>query len=247
MRKKVLIILLVLSLSLSFIGYYIYTGIQNRNKCEATYIKNADGDKIGISYNGRNYYEWDYMFDNYFEHSGACAEDGFPYVLVKHEDERKSEFIYIKQDKFSDYVFFKNDYFGYISEFYDKNRDFIVIGFDLPERFVDENFVFPTIDNNIVNEVWMSHSDDYEIIKDKETVDKIVECAKSDGKIKLDKSIVGYIKKHSSDRHCLWLKYEGYPIIEEFHIEETEDGRYIVAQYAVEDYYNLYWQDEAHQ
>ena len=247
MKKKVLVIVLMFSLLVSFTAYYIYTGIQNRNKCEATYIKDKSGLPIGISYNGRNYYEWGYMFDNYFEPYDICAYDGFPYELVKKEDEINSEVVYIKQDKFSDYIFLVDDYFSYLSEVYDKNRDIIVVNFDPPERFFDENFVFPTKEENKVDEIWMSHSSSYEIITDKATVDKIVKCAKSDGKIELDKDIYDYIKKYSADHHCLWLKYEGYPIVEEFHIKETEDGRYIIDQYTPEEYDTIYWEEEAHQ
>ena len=252
MRKKVLIILLVLSLLLSFTGYYIYTGIQNRNKCEAKYIKDADGEIIGISYNEKNYYEWDYMIDNsFFEYDDSTIYDGYPYNLVVDEEESYTEYIYIEQDEFSDYTLHFDNYFFYFSETYDKNRDFIVenrSNYSRNEKYVDENFVFPTIESNKVNEVWMSlFSEDKGNIKNKEIVDKIVECAKSDGKIELDKDIYDYIKKYSTDHHCLWLKYEGYPIVEEFHIEETEDGRYIVSQYDIEDYYRLSQEDEAHQ
>ncbi len=247
MKNKVIIILLIFSLLFSVIGYCIYIGIKNRNKCEATYIRDETGLQIGVSYNGRNYYEWGYMFDNYFEPNNVCAYNGFPYELVKQEDENKTEFIYIKQDEFSDYVFLFDDYFCYLSEIYDKNRDIIVMNFDPPERFIDENFVFPTIENNAVDEVWLSSSSSYEIIKDKSIVDKIVKCIKSVEKIELDKEIYDYIKKYSYDHHCFYLKYENYPVIEKFYIKETEDGRYIVDQYTPEEYDTIYWEEEAHQ
>ncbi len=251
MKKKIFKIVLVFSLLLSFTGYYIYTGIENRDKCEATYIKDEDGDIIGISYNGRNYLEWDYMISyGYFEYEDTLTYEGYPYDLIVNEDEPYHDSIYIEQDKFSDYALTFDNYFFYFSETYDKNRDFIVENlsdYSRNEKYVDENFVFPTLENNKVDEVWMSKSSSYEIIKNKETVAKIVKCAKSDGKIELDKDIYDYIKKYSADYHCLWLKYEGYPIIEEFHIKETEDGRYIVDQYDIEEYYRLSREDEAHQ
>ena len=250
MKKKIIILLLVFSLLLSFTGYYIYTGIQNRNKCEATYIKDDDGDIIGISYNGRNYLEWEYMISyGYFLSDDSTTYEGYPYDLVVSEEETYSDFIYIEQDKFSDYALQFDKYFFYYSETYDKNRNFIVENnrYDFNDKYVDENFVFPTIEDNEVDEIWMSLSSSYDVIKDKETVDKIVECAKSEGKIELDKAIVGYIKKRSHDNHCIHLKYKGYPIVEEFHIAETEDGKYIVEQYATEEYYWLHREDEAHQ
>ena len=48
--------------------------------------------------------------------------------------------------------------------------------------YVKEDFVFPTLESNEIDEVWMSLlSDGKYNIKDKETVSKIVECAKSKG------------------------------------------------------------------
>ncbi len=143
-------------------------------------------------------------------------------------------------------------YFEFYCENFDENENFII---NQPNHttslyfpFIREDFSYPTVENNEVAEIWMSRSssDEYNI-KDKETVDKIVECAKSDGEIPLDKDIVEYIKEYSCDNHCFYLKYVGYPLIEDFHIEETEDGRYIVDQYTAEEYDTIYYQDEAHQ
>ena len=253
MKKKVLIMMLVFSLLLSFTIVYIYTGIQNRNKCEATYIKDADGDKIGISYNGRNYYDlYSMMEDGFFGAEVSTDLDDFPlpYSLVSAEEETYSEYIYIEQDDFSDYALCFDGYFYYYSETFDKNRDFIIDNnsYHPTEIYVDENFSFPTIENNSVDEVWMSQSsDDKDNIKDKQIVNKVVECAKSDGEIELDKDMYDYIKKYSWDNHCFYLKCEGYPIVEEFHLEETEDGRYIVDQYTPEEYNTIYREEEAHQ
>ena len=227
-----------------------YTGIQNRNKCEATYIKASDGGIIGVSYKGRNYLGLDYLTSfGFFEYEDTLTYEGYPYDLIVCEDEPNSKNIYIEQDSFLGYIFRFDNYFSFFSERYDNGKDFVIVdfGYGLPEICVDENFVFPTIENNVVDEVWMSKSSSYEIIKDKETVNKIVKCAKSDGKIELDKEVYDYIKKYSADHHCLWLKYEDYPIVEEFQIEETEDGRYIVSQYDIEEYYKLSREDEAHQ
>ncbi len=238
-------------LIISFFVICIYTGIQNRNKCEATYIKESDGGIIGVSYKGRNYLELDYMTSfGFFEHEDTLTYEGYPYDLIVCEDEKNSKNIYIEQDSFLAYIFHFDNYFSFFSEKHDNGKDFIIVdfGYGLPEICVDENFVFPTIENNVVDEVWMSRSsDDEDNIKEKEIVNKIVECAKSNGKIELDKEIVDYIKKYSWDHHCFYLKYEGYPIVEEFQIEETEDGRYIVSQYDIEEYYKLSREDEAHQ
>ena len=252
MKKKIAIIVLVFFLLLSFTGYYIYTGIQNRDKCEATYIKDEDGYEIGISYNGRNYYDlYTMMEDGYYGPHISNEFDDFPspYDFVTAEDEIYSEFVYIEQEKFSDYALNFDGYFYYYSETFDENRDFIIDNnrYHFTEIYVDENFVFPTIENNEVEAVWMSaSSSDEDNITEKETVKKIVKCIKSNGEIELDKEIVDYIKKYSWDYHCFCLKYKGYPIVEQFHIEETEPGRYIVHQFTPEEYNTLYFDDEAH-
>ena len=254
MKKKVIIItVILLTFSLSFTGYYIYTGIQNRNKCEATYIKHENGYLEGISYNGRNYYDFCSMAEEgiYGEHVSAEFDDyPAPYKLVMAEDnETYSKKVYIKQDKFSDYTLNFDKYFFYYSETYDKNRNFIVKNnrYDFNEIYVDENFVFPTIENNEVEAVWMSASaSDEDHITDKETVDKIVKCIKSNGEIELDKVIVGYIKKRSWDYHCFCVKYKDYPIIEQFHISKTEEGKYIIKQFTPEEYNTVYYDDELH-
>jgi len=139
---------------------------------------------------------------------------------------------------------------SFYSEKFDKDKNFLrcdIWGRTSDDLYVKEDFIYPTIYENEVSEVWMSHSSDNEDnIKDIETVAKIVECAKSDGKIELDKYIYDYIKKYSADYHCLWLKYEGYPIIEEFHIKETEEGKYIIKQFTPEEYNTVYYDDELH-
>ena len=253
-KKTIILISLFLVVLISFFTVYIYTGKQNKNKCEATYIKDKNGYEIGISYNGRNYYDfYTMMEDGYY---GAHISDEFddfplPYSLVTaRENEIGSNNVYIEQDKFSNYALSFDKYFNYYSGVYDSNKDFIVLNnkYEFIEIYVDENFVFPTIENNKVNEIWMSlSSDDEDNITDTEMVNNMVECAKSNGDIELEKEIVDHIKKYSWDYHCFYLKYEGYPIVEEFHIEETEDGRYIIDQYTPEEYNTIYWEEEAHQ
>ena len=52
-----------------------------------------------------------------------------------------------------------------------------------------------------------------------------------------------FIVANSWDNHCIHLKYEGYPLIEEFFVTETEDGRYIVDQYTAEEYDTIYYDE----
>ena len=181
---------------------------------------------LRVSYNDKTYIETDWDFKTYH----LIYDDSYE------KDEKK---MYIKD------CFIPFRYVETLCEKFDKTTNFIYIP-HLDQVCVKENFVYPTLENNEIDEVWMSHSSSYEIIKDKENIEKIVECAKSEGKIFLDKEIVDYIKRYSSDNHCFWVKYEGYPLVEEFHIKETEDGRYIIEQYTQEEYDTIYWEDEAH-
>lgn len=178
----------------------------------------------------------EYKEDTYIEFKSEL-----PYELVYDDSfQGKKNRIYVKN------MIIPLIYFEPYSVELDKNTDFINLYY-FDKVLVDENFTYPTIEKNEVVEVWMSLSSSYEIIKDESTVNKIVECAKSDGKIELDKNIVSYIQKYSFDSHCFYLRYVDCPLVEEFHIEETEDGRYIIDQYTPEEYDTIYWEEEAHQ
>ena len=172
--------------------------------------------------------------------------DYYQYELVKDESyDAEEKHIWVKDRLVVDF-FFPFEYFEAYCESFDKQINFICLN-SYDTVFVKEGFVFPTIEENEVSEVWMSASSTYEIIKDKEKVAKIVECAKSKGELELDEDVVEYIKKYSWDNHCFYLKYAGYPLVEEFHIEETEDGRYVVDQFTAEEYDTIYYHNTAHQ
>ena len=226
--KKFLTVLTIL-----FILLYCVLMVNYQINRKAEYIFDAKGSIDAIKYNDIIYEPIDRVDS--------------PYKLVVDANATpKGKVIYISRNDYGDVLLPWGDNFVYYSDEFDYQGAFIRV-FPYDNLYVKANFVYPKIENNVVNEVWMSHSSSYEIIKDEATVDKIVACAKSDGKIKLDEDIVDYIKKYSWDYHCFYLKYEGYPIVEEFQIEETEDGRYIISQYDVEDYYRLSREDEAHQ
>ena len=183
-----------------------------------------------------NPFSVEYNDDTYIE-----FESEKPYELVYDDSfQGKKDRIYVKN------MIIPFIYFEPYSVELDKNTEFINLYY-FDKVLVNDDFTYPTIDKNKVIEVWMSLSSSYEIIKDREMVDKIVECAKSNGKIELDKDIVSYIQKYSFDSHCFYLRYVDCPIVEEFHIEKNEDGKYIVVQYSIENYKSSYRQDEAHQ
>ena len=229
MKKFICIVLCLVAI------YSIFILVLKSNaKAEYTY---GLGNYIsGIKFNNETYIEFDYIHDWY----NLICED-----------------ISSEQDK---YFIERNDFFDfwppieyitfYNSEF-DKNSNFIILhatDTSVTEIYVKKTFVIPSLKYNEVDMVCMSlDAKDENNIKDKKTVNKIVECAKSNGEIGLDKDIYDYLKENSWDNHCIYLKYEGYPLVEEFFITETDDGRYIIDQYTAEEYDTIYLDEPAHQ
>lgn len=185
-------------------------------------------DPLRIEHEDNVYVEYDdYEYPAY----GLAYDDS---------DEGDAKRTYVKSSLFS------IEYIVPYSVNFDKNQNFVWL-YSYDRILVKEDFVFPTIEKNEVEAVWMSaSSSDEDHITDKEAVDKIVKCIQSNGEIELDKKIVDYIKKYSWDNHCVHLKYKDYPILEDYHIEETEDGRYILKQYTPEEYDAPFWEDAAH-
>lgn len=197
----------------------------------AKYIYDNNGDSIGIEYKSSFYVRFE---DEIQQYDLVDAE-----ILEKYEE------VYIKRND-SKKLSAPIDYFVFYSNIYDDNNNFIVVNpgdSSLQTIYVKDEFVYPTIDKNEVDEVWMSLSSTYNIIKDSDTVNHILECAKSNGELSLDKEVYEQIKSTSWDNHCFYLKYKGYPLVEEFHIEETEDGRYIVDQYTASEYDSIYLEE----
>lgn len=184
------------------------------------------------------YFRVEYNNDVYVKYSESNYS---PYELLAHDiDDENGKRIFIKGSLFS------IDFLSPYSENFDKNHNFVWLS-TYDEILVKKDFVLPTLGNNEVEAVWMSaSSSDEDHITDKETVDKIVECIKSNGEIELDKKIVDYIKKYSWDYHCFHLKYKDCPIIEEYHICKNEDGKYTIEQFTEEEYETIYYDDVAH-
>ena len=177
-------------------------------------------DELYVEYDETNYTPYSLEYDDTYDGKGTK-------IYVKH-------------------FFYPFEYFEPYCTILDKEWNFIWLR-EYDRVFVKESFVFPTIDNNEVEAVWMSaSSSDEDNITDKKIVDKIVECIKSNGKSELDKEIVDYIKKYSWDNHCFSLKYKNCPIIEQYHICKNEDGKYIIEQFTEEEYHSIYFDDEAH-
>ena len=222
--KKFFIVLVVLILlRFTFIKLYQINPI-------AEYIYDDTESIIAIKFKNQVY---EYM-----------TEPPKPYYFIYDEDSLEFKNYLVLYNELSDFFFPPCRVYFY-TDYYDTDKNFLrcnVWSRPSDDFFVKESFTYPSLDKNPVDEIWMTHTKTNKI-EDTETVDKIVECVKSEGEIALDKEIVDYIKKYSWDNHCFYLKYEGYPLVEEFHIEETEDGRYIVDQFTAEEYDTIYWDE----
>ncbi len=223
MKKTPFIILAIVSSYILFITIYHFN-------CNAKYLYENE-EYLGIIYNNRIY-----IPKNVVE----------PLYLIYDDNDQNDSKIYIAQKFLSD-LFIPFQYFVFYSESYDFGGDFIVERPDdssLSVLHIDKDFVYPTIDKNEVDEIWGSLSSSNEDnIKDLSVVNHIVECAKSNGELALDKEVYEQIKENSWDNHYFYLKYKGYPLVEKFYIEETEDGRYIVDRYTEAEYDTVYLDD----
>lgn len=89
--------------------------------------------------------------------------------------------------------------------------------------YVKESFVFPNIFENEIDEIWMYLSaDNANKITDEKMVEKIVGLAKNDDDFGADEDIYSYISEKSCDGYHIFMKYKGYPLIEEFVLTEKE-------------------------
>lgn len=177
-----------------------------------------------------------YKNEKYIETPVAGWDVDKPYELVRDRTFNETEKrVYYK----GDFALFS--YFEPYCEVFDKNMHFIYIpNWDMVLMKVD--FVFPTLENNQVEEIWFSLSNN-DTMDDPDWVHQVVEAARSNGAKEIDKEIYDYIVANSWDNHCIHLKYEGYPLVEEFFVNETKDGRYIVDQYTAEEYDTIYYDE----
>ena len=58
----------------------------------------------------------------------------------------------------------------------------------------------------------------------------LVYCMKSTADREIDKEIYDYIVENSWDNSHFYLKYNGYPLVEEFYVSTDRNGKYIVSQ-----------------
>lgn len=198
----------------------------NTLRYEASYEYNDDVLGRGILYDNDHYIEWTKIADTYCALGVIHTTDMSPYFLVSEILRGK---IYISDNSIQD-LLPPYSYFSFCGE----SNDFI---FESPDDtslnllYVKEGFVFPNIYKNEVDEVWMSLSPfDNGNITDEITVKTIVDCAKSKTKKELDTKLYDYIFEKSWDNYHVYVKYSGYPLVEEFFVIRTKDGRCVVEQ-----------------
>lgn len=230
MKKRYLF---AIGLSIVVIIYFVVVTVLNFT-ARANYIYSSTDSIIGLK------------FENVIYKPVVLVEE--PYYLVSDIATLENEAIeyephkeYIKEDDIYRYLP-PFDYFVPYCDSFDKSWNFIVVSpydFETSMVYVKSNFRYPTIKTDSVNEIWTSLFNTNSVISDKSIVANIVECAKT--KTKLDEEI--YEQLNLRNGGSLFFKYDGYPLVEEFHVEETEDGRYIVDQYTASEYDSVYLEE----
>ncbi len=223
-KRLLVVTIIVFIMSVSLLTTAIY--LMSTSIYEATYLYDDKGFYDGILYGNDSYVRWDYIDDIYLESGVIEKTDMHPYNLVEGVLREK---IYISDNSIYD-LLPPYSYFSFCGE----SNDFI---FEQPDDsslnllFVKKDFEFPDIYNNEIEEVWMS-LDPYDInnITDKTKVDRIVDCVKNAPGQELTKELYNHITENSWDNYHFYLKYNGYPLAEEFCVAVTEDGRYTVQQ-----------------
>lgn len=213
---------------ISFVCVISLWGLINYLKCDAVF-KYRDEDDRYISYNNDSYVKWTWEITNKYRDSGEIYGEYhntsmFPYYII--EDDLRDK-VYVVSDGLI-YRFF-SPYFSFCGD----SNYFIVYQPDSFDwLYVKENFVFPNISKNEVEEIRNMYAPfDYDTISDKKLINMIVHSAKSGDE--LDDDIYEQLLKWCYNNR-IYLKYTGYPLLEEFLLITTEDGRHMVEMSSVE-------------
>lgn len=179
-----------------------------------------------IVYNGITYLDWADVSKKYCSAGVVNSIQMEPYELL---DDELREKIYVPYNDFSDFLP-PFDYFSFCGE----TDDLIIFGpndTSLELLYVKEGFVFPNIRNCKVDEIWLSlNSEDKDNIKDEKIIAQLVDCIKNAADREIDKEIYDYIVENSWDNSHFYLKYKGYPLVEEFSVSTNEIGQYVITQ-----------------
>lgn len=217
MKKRYLF---AISTLVVIIIYFVVVTVLNYQS-RSEYMYSGTGSIIGLKFENMIYKPVVLVEEPYYLVSDLAALEN---ADIEHELHKE----YIKEDDIYSYLP-PFDYFVPYCDFFDETWNFIIVSpydFETSMVYVKSNFRYPTIKTDSVNEIWTSLFNTNSVISDKYIVENIVECAKN--KTKLDKEI--YEQLNLRNGGSLFFKYDGYPLVEEFHIEVIDDGIYVVTQ-----------------
>lgn len=217
--KKALCVIIVLTLAISL---YVFLCPEY----EAEFKSVGDNSLGSIIYDNCVYVEWNMVADEFCTSGAVKSSDMLPYYLISDDLHGK---VYISGGFFYD-LLPPYSYFSFCGD----SNDFVFQSPDdtsLNILYVKNDFIFPNIVENEIDEIWMSLSiDNADNITDEKTVEKIVGLVKSGDDFGTNEDIYSYISEKSCDGCRIFMKYKGYPLVEEFVITEKDNCRYVITQ-----------------
>lgn len=198
--KIVTIIIIVVIIYFSGINTFNYVF------CKAQ----VDNEKFTIKFDGKIYYPYNDIYD---------------YIVLNGEP---SNITGVLTDSFLDYVLFPREYIYHLNEIEDVNTSFIVYESITPIVFVEENFKFPNIKDNIIEAVWFSWDTDLDIVQDENIVNEFVMCALNGENRPLNKQLYEMVTEY--DGNSCYIKFKDYPITANFEIKTKEDGTFYLKE-----------------
>lgn len=193
--------------------YFLSINILNTKFCKA-YL---DKDDFVIQYDGKVYHQYNNLFD---------------YTVLNGEPSNKTG---VLSDSILDHIIFPREYIYHMDKNEDINTSFIVYESITTIVFVEENFIFPNIKDDIIESVWFSWDSDLDAVQDENIVNEFVKCAINGENRPLNEQLYEMITEY--DGTSCFLKFKDYPITANFDIKATEDGMtYLVPQSENDEY-----------
>ena len=186
--------------------YFLTVNILNSIFCKA-YL---DRENFVVQYNRKIYHQYTDLFD---------------YTVLTGEP---SNITGVLSNSFLDHIIFPREYVYYIDEIEDVNTNFIVYESITTIVFVEENFKFPNVKDDIIEAVWFSWDTDLDAVQDENIVNEFVMCALNGENRPLNKQLYEMVTEY--DGVSCYLKFKDYPITANFDIKVTEDGIYYLME-----------------
>ena len=196
--------------------YFLTITILNSIFCKA-YL---DSENFVVRYNGKVYHQYSDLFD---------------YTVLTG---KSLNITGVLSNSFLDYIIFPREYVYYMDEIEDVNTNFIVYESITTIVFVEENFKFPNIKDNIIEAVWFSWDTDLDTVQDENIVNEFVMCALNGENRPLSKQLYEMVTEY--DGISCYLKFKDYPITANFDIKTTEDGIYYLTEQSGYEKYTIF-------